>query len=224
MPASSGADPFSQWRNLLDPIWRNRIAMPDHPRIVLGLLQKIRSGSFNLTIESSLDRDNAPTAADIEQQLDNQLGDLLAQLDRQVKTYNGDNSLKALINGDVDVAISWAADIVSAQRRYQDLRMAIPSEGSLLSTDVWVKPKGAEMTKAARDWISYCWDRGPAAQISRSGRGLSPIFIDQETALPDTLVNSSLPLESIQNSEPLLPLSAEAQAAYFEFWQRARTS
>lgn len=218
--ATSGAEPFSSWRDLLDPTLQNRIAMPDHPRIVLGLLQKIRSGSFNPSVESSTK--TPPTAAEVEQQLTEQLGELLAQLNRQVKTYDGENALKALINDDVDVAISWSADIVAAQQRYQDLKMTIPTEGSLLSADVWVRPKGAPMNETAKTWIDYCWETGPATQISRSGEGLSPIFLGKETALPEVLASSALPLEAIQNSEPILPLSAEVQTAYFDFWRKGR--
>ena len=222
IPSTGGAEPFASWRDLLAPALQNRIAMPEHPRIVLGLLQKIHNGSFNLSIESNVKA--PPTAADIEQQLAEQLSDLLSQLDRQVKAYSAENSLKALINEDVDVAISWSADIVAAQRRYRDLKIAIPVEGSLLSTDIWVRPKGAVMSETAKSWISYCWEEGPATQISRSGRGLSPIFLGETAlALPEALAESALPLAAIRNSEPLLPLSTEAQTAYFNFWQRSRT-
>ncbi len=218
--APSGAQPFSSWRDLLDPALQNRIAMPEHPRIVLGLLQKIRSGSFNPSVESSTE--TPPTAVEIEQQLTQQLGELLVQLNRQVKTYDGENSLKALINDDVDVVIGWSADIVAAQGRYQDLKMTIPAEGSLLSADIWVRPKGAPMNESAKAWIDYCWEPGPATQISRSGGGLSPIFLGREAALPEALANSPLSLEAIQNSEPILPLSPAVRAAYFNFWQQGR--
>lgn len=220
--SATDAQPFLSWQDLLNPALQDRIAMPEHPRLVLGLLQKIRSGSFNLTFESDLSSSNAnqPTAAEIEKQLESQLGELRSRLDRQVKTYDGENSLKALINGDVDVAVSWLADIVAAQRRYRDLKMTIPAEGSLLSTDVWVRPKGADMSETASAWIDYCWQTGAATQISRSGRGLSPVFLGGETALPEAIANSLLSPDIIQKSEPLLPLSSEAQKAYFSFWQR----
>lgn len=222
---TDATSPFSSWQNLLARNLQNRIALPEHPRLVLGLLQKIRSGSFNPIIEGSATEGTnvALKAEDIEEQLEEQLGDLLVQLDRQVKTYDAENSLKALINGDVDVAVSWLADVVSAQKRYRDLKIAIPSEGSLLSTDVWVRPKGADLSDSAISWINYCWEAGPAAQISRSGKGLSPVFLGRETALPKALADVPLSIETLQNSEPLLPLSVEAQKAYFSFWQRFRS-
>ena len=239
IPTTTGqTESFSSWRELLAPALRNRIAMPEHPRLVLGVLQKIRSGSFNPTIESNaiessaIENDTIESSSarlkaidlkttDIEQQLESQLGDLLVEFDRQVKTYDAQNSLKALINGDVDVAVSWLSDTVAAQRRYQDLKIAIPTEGSLLSTDIWVRPKGAAMSKSASDWIGYCWEDGPATQISRGGGGLSPVFLGKEATLPNTLSNDLL-LETLRNSEPLLPLPKETQKAYFSFWQRVR--
>lgn len=220
VPKTSGSQPFSSWRDLLDPALKDRIALPDHPRIVLGLLQKMQSGSFNPSLESAAEK--PPTAAEIKNQLSEQLGNLYSQLDQQVKTYDASNSLKALINEDVDVAVSWSADVVAAQRRYRDLKMTIPNEGSLLSADVWVRPKGPAMSQAAQDWISYCWEPGPAAQISLTGKGFSPIFLGEEATLPKALASSAPLIESVRNSEPLLPLSPEAQTAYFEFWQQIR--
>ena len=220
--AGSGAQPFSSWQDLLDPKFRNRIALPDHPRIVLGLLTKMQSDSFNLGIESTADK--PPTAQDIENQLARQVSELFPQLDGQVKTYDASNSLKALINEDVDVAVSWSSEVVAAQRRYRELKMTIPAEGSLLSADLWVRPKGAVMSDRAKAWIDYCWEPGPATQISLSGKGLSPVFLGAEADLPAVLSGRKLSLEAIRNSEPLLPLSPEAQTAYLEFWQRIRTA
>ena len=218
--AASGTQPFSSWRDLLDPEFKNRIALPDHPRIVLGLLTKIQSDSFNLGIEGTADK--PPTAKEIENQLARQVSEVFPQLDKQVKTYDADNSLKALINEDVDVAVSWSSEVVAAQRRYRELKMTIPAEGSLLSADLWVRPKGAEMSDRAKTWIDYCWEPGPATQISLSRKGLSPVFLGAEATLPAVLAERELSFEAIRNSEPLLPLSPDAQTAYFKFWQRMR--
>ena len=216
---TTNTQPFSSWRNLLDPVLQGRIALPDHPRIVLGLLQKMQSDSFNIAIESATGK---PTVNSIRQQLAQQLSNLFSQLDRQVKTYDSTNSLKALINEDVDVAVSWSADVVAAQQRYRNLKMTIPTEGSLLSADMWVRPKGADLSEAAQAWIDYCWEAESAIQISLSGKGLSPVFLPDDADVPKVLTNKELAIDAMRNSELLLPLSAEAEIAYFEFWQQMR--
>ncbi len=203
--------PFKSWRDLLQPQLAGKIALPNHPRLVIGLLQKMQGGSFNAVIESSSDN------------LIDQLAKPFAQLNQQVKTYDSENSLKALINEDVKAIVSWSGDVVAALRRYQDLRVAVPEEGSLLSADMWVKPKGAPVNKAAQQWIDFCWQAGPATQISLTGQGLSPIFLKADTGLPESLSEGLLSVEAMRKSEPLLPIPEALQASYLELWKQLRT-
>jgi len=42
---------FTSWQALLQPSLSGSIALPDHPRLVIGLAHKIQSGSFNTVIE-----------------------------------------------------------------------------------------------------------------------------------------------------------------------------
>ena len=212
--ASRDNSPFTSWQDLLQPNLREQVALPEHPRLVLGLIQKLRSDSFNLPVES----------ADNIRELARQLTEPFTELNAQVKTYDSTNSLKSLINKDVQVAVAWSGEVSSALRRYQDLRVAVPQEGSLLSADLWVQPKGVKITDAAIQWIDFCWQRNPATQISVSGRGISPVFLTADAELPSALSETIVPLSTAQVSEPLLPIPADQQAAYFELWQQLRSS
>lgn len=204
--------PFTTWKGLLQPELQRRIALPDHPRLVIGLVQKMQTGSFNSAIE-------APQAGGATP-FPTRLADLFSQLNQQVKTYDSDNSLKALINEDVDVVVSWSGDAVAALEQYRDLRAIIPAEGSLLSADMWVRPKGAQMSDEVEQWIDFCWQLGPATQISISGSGLSPIFLGDDVTLPAALNGSLFSVSGVANSEPLLPLPEAVQAAYWNLWQQ----
>lgn len=210
--------PFTTWEDLLQPQLKRQIALPDHPRLVLGLVQKMQTGSFNAATAAT-PIDSLAAAPNIAQ-----LADRFSQLDQQVKTYDSDNSLKALINEDVKVAVGWSGDAVAALSRYRDLRAVIPAEGSLLSVDMWVRPKGAQMSQQAQQWIDFCWQVGPATQISVSGSGLSPIFFGNDATLPVTLKGSLFSSPGVANSEPLLPLPAPVEAAYWQLWQQQRAS
>ncbi|MFK8182857.1 MAG: extracellular solute-binding protein [Phormidesmis sp.] len=211
--ASPENPPFTSWRDLLQPQLRQQLALPDHPRLVIGLLQKMQDGSFNLPI------DTVTTTKKLEQQLAAPFN----ELNKQVKTYDATHSLKALVNKDVKAVVAWSGEVVSALRRYQDLRVTVPAEGSLLSADLWVRPQGAEMTEAAKQWVDFCWQSGPATQMSISGRGISPVFLKTDADVPELLNDSLLPLAAIRNSEPLLPIPEKLQAAYWELWQTLRT-
>ncbi|MGB3292313.1 MAG: extracellular solute-binding protein [Phormidesmis sp.] len=205
--------PFTTWKELLQPLLQRQIALPDHPRLVIGLAQKMLSGSFNSAHE-------APQASDDAVADTAQLAELFSQLNQQVKTYDSDNSLKALINEDVKVAVAWSGDAAAALEQYRDLRAVIPAEGSLLSADMWVRPKGAQMSEQAKQWIDFCWQIGPATQISISGSGLSPIFLGDGADLPVALKGSLFSAPGAANSEPLLPLPTAVQTAYWNLWQQ----
>lgn len=218
---SAAAQPFTTWQDLLAPRLRQRVALPSHPNIVMGLLQKMQSGSFNTGFDSSVN--SSAATPQLVSQLDSQLRAPFLALNQQVKTYDAANGLKALVNEDVDVALAWSGDVVTALQRYRDIAAVIPAEGSLLSADLWVRPKGAPMSAAAKRWIAFCWELGPATQISVSGRGLSPIFLEDAAARPDILSTHLLPAVAMKNSEPLLPLPENLQKAYLDLWEQLRT-
>ena len=226
--SSASNPPFKSWRDLLLPELRQSLALPDHPRLVIGLAQKIQNGSFNPILEGSTEKP------------DSALVDTLTQLNQQVKTYDSDNSLKALVNEDVKAVVGWSGDAVAAAKRYRDLRIIVPPEGSLLSVDMWVRPRSPssslnsgpsdgpdsslEMSPAAQRWIDFCWQPDAAAQISLSGQGLSPIFLSADVSLPKTLSESFPYIEATKKSEPLLPIPEKLQAAYFELWKQLRSA
>ena len=225
--AESGKQPFSSWQDLLAPELQDSIALPSHPNIIISLLQKLQTGSFN---PSSMD--SAAKTDPLAAQLDRQLATPFAELRSQVKTYDSDTALKALINEDVKVVVGWASDVAIALKRYRDLRVAVPDEGSLLSADMWVQPKGTApsntpgnplsnpLSNAAKDWIAFCWQPGPATELSVAQKGISPVFLAEETTVPSVLESSQLSFQALQKSELLLPLSKTAQTAYMDFWQR----
>lgn len=222
----SGNQPnFSQWSDLLDPKLKGQIALPNHPGLVIGLLQKMQTGSFNTSFESLVN--SSASTLQLVEQLSEALAEPFAALNRQVKTYDSQTALKALANEDVKAIVIWSGDVVTALQRYRSLRAVMPEEGSLLSADMWVKPKGAPMTDAAQSWIDFCWQPEVASQLSLSGGGLSPIFLgqpaDDSSEFPETLKTHRLSPIAMANSEPLLPLPDSMQAAYFELWKQLRT-
>jgi putative spermidine/putrescine transport system substrate-binding protein len=207
------AGTFKRWQDLLQLSLRQSLALPNHPRLVIALAQKIQSDRFNPILEG-LETSPSLDAASL---------DTLKQLHQQVKTYDAENSLKALINEDVKAIVGWSGDAVAATERYRDLKIVVPEEGTLLSADMWVRPKGADMSDAAQQWIDFCWQTGPATEISLSNRGLSPIFLQKNISLPETLANGLLSAAAMANSEPLLPIPMALQAAYLKQWQQLRS-
>ena len=226
---SESAIPFQQWRDLLNPVLRNRIALPGHPNLVIGLLQKMQTDRFNAVFDVSAS--SSSSVAGLTQQLRNQFADTFAALNQQVRTYDSTTALKALVNEDVQAVVAWSGDVQLALQRYRDLRVTTPEDGSLLSADMWVQPKGTELSEAAKAWISFCWQLGPATQISVAGEGLSPIFLSEaaldgtseQVSFPEALSSRRAMAEVMQRSELLRPLPDTMQAAYLALWEQLRT-
>ncbi|MBE9062727.1 extracellular solute-binding protein [cf. Phormidesmis sp. LEGE 11477] len=227
---SDAKQPFSSWQDLLASDLRLGIALPSHPNIIISLLRKLQTGSFNpISPENSANPaiSNQPLLQSERKQLEGQEEQLQAQLAAsftelapQVKLYDSNTALKALINEDVKAAVVWSGDAAVALKRYRDLRSVVPDEGSLLSADMWVQPKGTALSEAAEDWISFCWQQGPATELSIAPKGISPIFLATDQQIPEAIERTQLSLQALQNSELLLPLSESTKGAYADFWQQ----
>ncbi|MDJ0701745.1 MAG: extracellular solute-binding protein [Leptolyngbyaceae cyanobacterium MO_188.B28] len=219
----------TNWSDLWRPELKQRISLPDHPRLVIGIALQSLGHSCNET-----DLGRVPN-----------LADKLAQLHQeQIKFYSSDTYLQPLINEDTWLAVGWSTDILPTIQRYRQLKAVIPEPGSLLTADVWVRPAKIEsngiesngednadtaQTPTAdliQQWLDFCWSPQVATQLSISSQGASPIF--SETApsdLPNALQNNPLLLpkpETFRQSEFLEPFSEAINNKYLTLWTKVR--
>ncbi|MEO0457182.1 MAG: extracellular solute-binding protein [Cyanobacteria bacterium P01_A01_bin.114] len=196
-----GQQPDS-WADLWRPELRGRIALPNHPQLLLGIV--LKSLGYSINQGDNLDIEQVKTQ--------------LSALHRQIKVYDSSTYLKALINEDVSLAVGWSSDILATLSRYPQLRAVFPPEGSILSCDLWVRPIRAEALapeSLSQQWINFCWQPAVATQISLSSRGFSPLFLGQSKRPPALQTSQNLPNpKSLANSEFLQPLSANRKAIY----------
>jgi putative spermidine/putrescine transport system substrate-binding protein len=195
------------WQDLWHPDLKQRIALPENPRLVLSLVLKKLARGLN---------DEAAMGSDaVKAQLQ--------ALHAQVKTYDSQTALKALVNRDVDIAVGWSADVLNALTRYQALSAAFPKEGTVLSCDIWVNPIHTEAilpNSAVQPWLDFCLDPGPAAEITRVSGGMSPLVFDPQQR-PTQLENNPLRLPApalLANSESLFPLSEVGDKVLQNLW------
>lgn len=209
----AGADPVQRWADLLRPEWQQRLMLPDDERIVIGLALKALDASAN-----TLDLAAVP---DLE--------DFLAQLHRQVRWYNATHSLKALMIGDATAVVGWLDDLLPIAQRYRHLSLSVPTEGTLASADLWVRPRVAPPpSDVATAWLNFCLSNTFTEQLGIFGQGLSPWHWGSDPAdLPPAFQPAAGRLPStagLENSEFLMPLPADSQAQYHQVWQRLRTA
>ncbi len=185
--------PVTKWADLWRPELAGRIAMPNHPRLAAAIV--LQALGYSVNDEAALGKD------DVKEQL--------FALYRQVKVFDSQAYLKALVNEDVWLAVGWSGDILATLVRYRRLGAVHPQEGTVLTSDLWVAPAGAELNEAAQSWIEFCWDVPIATQISVSSYGVSPLFFLPDVEVPRQLTKQ--PLLVPRDGEVLLPLSPHGQ-------------
>lgn len=208
----ANAAPVQGWVDLLRPGWNQRLMLPDDERLVIGLALKALNASAN-----TLDLTTVPD-----------LAAFLAQLHQQVRWYNATHSLKALIIRDAAVIVGWLDALLPVAQRYRHLTLAIPTEGTLASADLWVQPTMApDPSPIATNWLNFCLSDSFTEQMAIYSQGLTPWHWNADPAKlppafqPEAGLLSSL--AGLANSEFLLPLPSDAQAQYTDLWQRLRT-
>ncbi|MBD0336010.1 MAG: extracellular solute-binding protein [Cyanobacteria bacterium Co-bin13] len=207
------------WADLLRPELRGRMALPDHPRIVLGLALKLLGASANAT--------DPQAVAGLAQRL--------TALHQQTRFYSSDHYLEPLVLEDISLAVGWSTDILPVAQEYRQFEALMPEEGTLLTADLWVKPAplpdtapSQELSAVTQAWLQYCLDPQAALELTLYSLGASPLFWNQEAAaLPEALRNRpllTLTPETQQRSEFLLPLAEPVQRIYDDLWLQMRSA
>ena len=204
--ASLGWEP-TDWADLWRPELRQRIALVDNPREVIGLTLKKLGYSYNLT-----NPDAIPT-----------LAPALAELSEQVKFYSDKYYLQALLNKDVWLAVGWSNEIIPLLRSQSDLTAVIPTSGTSLWADLWTIPMGAKVEEITYNWLNFSSQPASLEQVATFSNGLAVPYQNREiTSLSD---NSLLKFSSdlLNRSEFLAPLTPEAENQYKNLWQGIRS-
>ena len=198
--------PPSSWHDLTRSILSRRIALPGHPRLVTGLALKALGGSANPQDTTMFD----------------DLKDFLGVLHRQALFYSSEHYLESLILENIDLAVGWSTDILPMLQKYRKFRGALPTEGTLLSADLWVRPKDAPPVDAlSQQWINYCLEIATATQLSIYSQGASPLFWGKAD-LPESLAQQPLlmlPPEIEQTSDFVRPLTPAVANRIQTLWR-----
>ncbi|MEL7503860.1 MAG: extracellular solute-binding protein [Cyanobacteria bacterium J06554_6] len=186
------------WNDLLDPALQGRVALPAQPHLIASIVLK----SLGQPLKDLSTLTAEPGAR--------QLTAFLSQ----ARGFDSSTSLKALINEDVWAVVGWSGDVLATLQRYRQLKGSFPQEGTLWSTDLWVRPASAQAAVSlATDWMTFCWQPSTALQISLSSNGIAPRYLQNDR--PDELANQTLLLpeaDEIDRSELMPPLSAADEA------------
>jgi len=207
----AGYDPPTDWKDLWREPLRDRISLLDHDREVIGLTLKKLGASYNT--------DNLDEVPNLKSQL--------AALQEQVKFYSSDAYLQPLILGDTWVAVGWLSDFLQLQNRYPDIKVIMPSSGTALWADLWIRPASQKtFSEHSAQWIDFCLQQESATKIGVFTNASSPrLLTTNPEAIPSGLRDDPLrnpPSEVWDQNEFLLPLSPESQQQYQKMWKKMR--
>jgi putative spermidine/putrescine transport system substrate-binding protein len=206
-----GIAPPKDWEDLWRSEFRSRLALPDQPREVIGLVLKSLGQSYN------------PTALDQPE-----LKTKLTQLHQQASFYSNDNYLQPLVLGDTWVAVGSSIDLLRQARTMEAIEVVFPSSGTALWADLWVRPKSAVAAKSAlvNQWVEFCWSEAVVGQLSSSTQAASPMLRQTKaTALTQDLRENPVLYPSDpawDKSEFLQPLPESVMGQFSSLWETLR--
>jgi putative spermidine/putrescine transport system substrate-binding protein len=186
------------WADLWQSALQGKVVLLDQPQEIIGLTLKKLGHSY--------------------QTEPRQVPELLPQLQklhRQALFYSSDNYLPPLLTGDAWVAVGWSSDLAAVLKRETDLAVAVPSSGTSLWADLWVRPlkaKPAQMALADR-WIDFCWQSLATTKISALTGSLPPLA-EKLAERVDKLSQAAF-----DRGEFLPQLNKEWQSQYDALWR-----
>lgn len=210
--------PIASWQDLWHPRLKRKISLPDNAREVIGLCLKRRGLSFNSTdpfqttqIQAKSSAGERGIRAKIMPNQFTQLKTDIDTLNQQVLNYTSTYYVQSLVNEDTWVAVGWSADVIEIVKRYPELKIIHPQEGTALWFDCWVIPKNSANIASAYQWFNYCLDPANSRLITllTNGKGIT----DREESLSPAYLH---------RCEPILPLPPEIDRQYQKIWQDLR--
>ncbi|XP_021889908.1 uncharacterized protein LOC110808652 [Carica papaya] len=103
--------------------------MVNSPREVVGAVLKFMGASYNT---QDMDLQVAGGRDAVQKNL--------TLLRKQVRLFDSQHYLKALIVGDVWVAVGWSSDVLPVAKRMSNVAVVVPKSGASLWADLWVCP------------------------------------------------------------------------------------
>lgn len=187
------------WADLWQPALQGKVVLLNQPQEIIGLTLKKLGHSYQTDPR--------------------QIPELLPQLQklhRQALFYSSDTYLPPLLTGDAWAAVGWSSDLAAVLKHGEDLAATVPSSGTALWADLWVRPAQAKTSSIALAdrWIDFCWQSLATRKISSLTGSLPPLAAQQSADRLDKLSQ-----EAFDRGEFLCPLDKDRQGQYDALWR-----
>ena len=202
-------EPVESWDVLWDPQYEKQILMMDSQRDSIMVALKKLGYDMNTRDEGELEK--------AKQELINQKPLVLA--------YVGDEGKDKIINEEAAMMVAWSGDAVYMMRENEDLRYAIPKEGSNYWVDGMVIPKGAKNKAAAEKYIDFLCREDISAMNAEYIGYSTPITAAREL-LPEEEANSDVayPAEDVTDQLEVFTDPSDIVKLYDRIWTEVKAA
>ncbi|HKP84995.1 MAG TPA: extracellular solute-binding protein [Blastocatellia bacterium] len=202
------SEPVESWAALWDGKYKDRMAMLDDVREVMGAALKLMGKSLNST-----DADEIREAAH-----------LLEEQKPLLRAYDSGGFDQLLLSGDAWIAQGYSGQIAKAMAESPTIGYVIPKEGCTLFVDNLCIPRGAAHKDLALDFINYVLEAKTAAGIANGTGYSSPNLAARGFIRPDLLANEAAypPRQALERCELIKELGP-AINLYDRFWTEIKS-
>ncbi|MGB7294707.1 MAG: spermidine/putrescine ABC transporter substrate-binding protein [Candidatus Aminicenantales bacterium] len=197
------------WAIFDRPDLKGRMTMLNDMRETIGAGLKFLGYSINTTDLEELDSAK----------------EVLIRWKKNIAKYENEQYKTGVASGEFLVVHGYSGDILQVQRENPDVRLAVPREGTVISVDDLVIPRGANQVQLAHAFIDFLHDPAVAAENTTFLMYLCPNK-DAYPLLPESLrTNPAVFLEPEINarSETIADLG-EANARYIKVWDEIKAA
>ncbi|NJK99066.1 MAG: spermidine/putrescine ABC transporter substrate-binding protein [Spirulinaceae cyanobacterium RM2_2_10] len=141
---------ITTWEQVFDPKYAGRVALMEDARAMMGAILMYLGYDPNTT--------NPEEVAAAK--------DFLIEKQDVIATFAPDTGQDLLDQGEVDIAVEWNGDIFQLMEENEDIRYAIPEEGTIVWTDNLAILSDAPNKELAEKFINFTLEPEVSARIS----------------------------------------------------------
>jgi spermidine/putrescine transport system permease protein len=200
---------ITSYEDLWKPELKGQIVMVDDQRFILGMVLKTLGYSGNDTDPAHLEEAKQK----------------MLKLMPNIKAFDSDSPKTLMINGEVNIAYVWGAEIALAQREKPQFKTVLPKEGLMITFDNFVIPAGAKHKKTAEAFVNFLLEPEISAEIAKSFPYINPNNEARKLIDKATLDNIAIypPAEEMKRVESIADIG-DAVQLYDRVWSEVKSS
>lgn len=201
-------DEITSWQDLWNPKYKDRVALLNDSREVIGMALKKLGYSINSTNE-----------AEIKEAVEE-----LKKLLPNVLAFDTDTIKQKFVSEDFWIGTMWSGDAAFTLEENENIAFVVPKEGAAIFYDTIAIPKGAKNKELAEKFINFILEPKISAQnyeyVGYGNPNLKAIPYHSEEYLSNPYINLSK--EELERTESMVDVG-EAKEIYDRYFTELKS-